>query len=338
MTFPSRRPLNFLIHPIWVAVVLMCVLCNGARAQNVILYLKSGDRVSGRIVSEYTNRVVLSNTWAKELSVPLAEITQREIILASGTNHVGTNAVAKIKLPAPPPAPPPLFKHWKGEAEVGLDYTDSTSDQRTYHGRFKLSYEHPYASNPKNFFRNSLDYELAYGKTTQRNGSTNTTVTSADRMGMSDKTTADFDKRWYGYNLGGVGYDRVRSIELSAEEGPGLGYHLLTRSNLTANGELGFNYQIQDNTDKTHSRDFFLRIAEDVTWKLNPRTTFTEKAEFFPRVNFAEYRLRAEATLSYNLWRYIYWNTTVRDNYDTTPAAKVHENEFEIHSALGVKF
>jgi hypothetical protein len=338
MMFLSRRPHNLIIHPIWVAVVLACALCGGARAQRVILYLKSGDRISGNIVSEYTNRVVLSNTWVKELSVPLAEIAQREIILAAGTNHLGTNAIAKIKLPAPPATPPPLFKHWKGEAEVGVDYTDSTSDQRTYHGRFKLSYEQPYAWNPKNFFRNSLDYELAYGKTTQRSAGTNTTLTSSDRMGMSDKTTADFDGRWYTYNLGGVGYDRIRNISLAAEEGPGLGYHVLTRTNLTANLESGVNYQIQDNTDKTHSRDFFLRLAEDVTWKLNPRTTFTEKAEFFPRVNFAEYRLRAEATLSYNLWRYIYWNTTIRDNYDTTPAAKVQGNEFEIHSALGVKF
>lgn len=338
MTFPRRRPHKLSFSPIWVIVLLACLLGSRARAQNVILHLKSGDRISGHIVSEYTNRLVLSNSWTKELSVPLAEIAQREVLVAKGTNQIsGTNALAKVKLPEPP-APPPLFKHWKGEAEVGLDYTDSTSDQRTYHARFKLAYELPYASNPKNFFRNSVNYEVAYGKTSQHNNGTNTTVISSDRMGASDKTTADFSTRWYGYNLAGVGYDRIRNIDLSGEVGPGLGYHLFTRSNVTANVESGVNYQIQYNSDNTHSRDFFLRLAEDVTWKLNPRTTFTQKMEFFPRINFAEYRLRAEATLSYNLWRYLYWNTTVRDNYDTTPAAKVQGNEFEIHSALGVKF
>jgi len=339
MTF-LRRPLNkFSPHPIWLAMLLASALCGSVRAQNVILYLKSGDKVSGQVVSEYTNRLVLSNSWVKELSVPLAEIAQREIILAAGTNHIsGTNRIAKIKLPAPPATPPPLFKHWKGQAEVGMDYTDSAANQRTYHARLQLSYEHPYASNPKNFFRNSIDYEVSYGKTTTRNQGTNTTVISSDRMGGSFKTTADFDRRWYAYNLGGAGFDHVRNIDLSAEEGPGLGYHMLTRSNLTANLESGVNYQIQYNSDNTHSRDFFFRFAEDFTWKLTGRTTFSEKAEFFPRVNFEEYRLRAEATLSYNLWRYIYWNTTVRDNYDTTPAANVQGNEFEIHSALGVKF
>jgi hypothetical protein len=104
------------------------------------------------------------------------------------------------------------------------------------------------------------------------------------------------------------------------------------------NLEGGANYQIQDNTDHTRTRDFFYRVAEDVNWKINSRTTLAEKAEFFPRVDFSEYRLRAEATLSYNLWRYVYVNMTVRDSYDTRPVAGAEANELEVHSALGIKF
>jgi hypothetical protein len=321
-----------------VAVLLGGALCATARAQNVVLHLKNGDKLTGFVVSEYTNRLVLSNSWVKEISVPLAEISQREIIL-TGTNHFGgTNVLAKIKAQPVPTAPPQLFKHWKGEAEVGLDLIYSTSDQRTYRGRFKLAYEQPYASNPKNFFRNSLSYDLSYGKTTQNAGGNKTTTTSSDRMGGSDKTTADFDRHWYAYNLAGIGFDRVRNIDLAVEEGPGLGYHVLQLTNLTANVEGGFNYQLQNNTDDTHMRDFFYRVAEDFIWKLSSRTSLSEKAEFFPRFNFGEYRLRAEATLSYNVWRYVYWNLTARDSYDTTPAAKVEGNELEVHSSLGVKF
>jgi hypothetical protein len=342
MMFPRPRLRN-LFHPIWVAVLLGCALAGNASGQHVVLYLKNGDKLTGVLVSEYTNRVVLSNDWVKDLSVPLSQIAQREIILAgtnhiAGTNHVvGTNFLAKFKAP-PVPAPPPLFQHWKGEAEVGLDLIYSTTDQRTYHGRFKLAYELPYVSNPKNFFRNSLDYDLAYGKTIEKTDGIKTMTTSSDRMGASDKTTGDFDGHWYAYNLVGAGFDRVRNIGLAIEEGPGLGYHLLRLTNLTANVEGGFSYQLQDNTDDTHTRDFFYRVAEDFNWKLGSRTSVAEKAEFFPRFNFTEYRLRAEATLSYNIWRYVYWNMTVRDSYDTTPAANVQGNELEVHSALGVKF
>ncbi len=322
-----------------MAVLLGCALPGIARAQNVVLYLKNGDKITGFVVSEYTNRLVLSNNWVKDLSVPLAEIAQREIIL-SGTNHFGgSNIVAKIKAQPVPTAPPPLFKHWKGEAEVGLDLIFSTTQQRTYRGRFKLAYEQPYASNPKNFFRNTLDYDLSYGKTIEKTdtGGT-TTTTSSDRMGASDKTSADFDSHWYAYNLAGIGFDHIRNIDLAVEEGPGLGYHLLRQTNLVANVEGGVNYQIQNNTDDTHTRDFFFRVAEDVLWKIGSRTSISEKAEFFPRYDFTELRLRAETTLSYNVWRYVYWNFTVRDSYDTTPAAKVQGNELEVHSSLGVKF
>ena len=346
MIFPRRRIFNSLLHPIRVAVLLGCALSGFARAENVVLYLKSGDKLTGYVVGDYTNRVVLSNSWVKELSVPLAEIERREII-AAGTNHLAsTNALAKLKAQVTPAAPPQLFKYWKGEAEVGLDLVYSTANQQTYHGRFKLSYEHPYTSNPKNFFRNTLDYNVQYGKTEQSVNNTNPppphtlrqTATSADQMGASDKTSADFDRHWYAYNLAGIGFDRIRNIDLHIEEGPGLGYHLFTRTNFLMNVESGANYQVQDDSDNTTTRDFFFRLAEDVAWKIDSRTTLSEKAEFFPRVDFSQYRLRAETTLSYNLWRYIYLNMTLRDSFDTKPAAGAKSNELEVHSALGVKF
>jgi Protein of unknown function, DUF481 len=338
MMLPRHRLLNFLFHPTRVLLLLGATL-GFARAENVTLYLKNGDKITGFVLSDYTNRVVLSNNWVKEISVPLAEIQRRELTVAADTNHLAhTNALARMKAQSAPGTPPPLFKHWKGEAEVGLDLVYSTSEQKTYHGRFKLSYEQPYASNPKNFLRNTIDYSVSYGKTRQKSDGVTQTTTSSDQMGASDKTSMDFDKRWYAYNLAGAGFDRVREIDLQIEEGPGLGYHLLTLTNLAMNVEDGFNYQIQYDTDRTHTRDFFLRVAQDVTWKINSRTTWAEKVEFFPRITFNEYRLRAETTLSYNLWRYVYLNFTARDYYDTKPAADAKPNELEVHSALGVKF
>jgi hypothetical protein len=340
MIFQGRRILNSFNHLIRLALIIVSAATLGhARAENVILYLKSGDKITGYVVSEYTNRIVLSNSWVKELSVPLKEIERREITFAASTNHpAGTNLVAKLKAQVTPPAPPKLFKHWKGEAEVGLDLIYNTSDQQTYHGRFTLSYERPYDSDPKKFFRNTTDYNIEYGKIEQTVNGVRQTVASSDKMGASDKTSFDVSHRWYAYNLAGVGDDRIQNIKLRVEEGPGMGYRLLMLTNLAVNVESGVDYQIQDNTDDTHTRDFFFRLAEDINWKINPRTTLVEKAEFFPRVNFAEYRLRAEATLSYNLWRYIYMNFTVRDSYDTKPVAATKPNELEIHSALGVKF
>jgi hypothetical protein len=334
--FPGRR--NLSLTPVWLQFFLVCVIIQRADGENVVLRLKNGDQISGFVVSEYTNRLVLSNGWSSELSVPLAQIERREIMAPGATNQsAGANALRRAREEAAATTPP-LFKHWKGEAEVGLDLLYSTSDQQTYHGLLKLSYELPYKSDPKMFFRNTLEYSVDYGKTEQMVDGVKQTVTSADKMGGVDKTSGDFTRKWYAYNLAGVGYDRVSKIALQAELGPGIGYHLFTATNFTANVETGINYQIQDTTDNTHTRDFFYRVAQDVNWKITPRTTWSEKTELFPRVNFAEYRFRAESTLSYNLWRYMYLNLTVRDTYNTEPADDASANELEFHTALGLKF
>lgn len=327
-----------------------------ALAQNVILHLKDGDQISGVLVGENTNNVVVSNRWAGTLSVPLAEIGQREIILAADTNQIastnliaGTNqisstnllstnaaAIAKIA-PLKPPSTSVtnLFKHWRGEAEVGLDLIYSTISQQNYHGRFKLAYELPYRTKPMLYFRNALDYSVEYGRTQGTNG---VSQKSTDRMGASDKTTFDIRKRWYTYNLAGIGYDRIKKINLQFEEGPGMGYHLFTRTNFLMNLEAGANYQVQYRSDSPDSRDFFYRLAQDLNWKLDDRTTLSEKLEVFPRWDLSEIRSRFETTISYTIWRYMSLNLTLTDSYDNSPAAGTDANEVEVRSALGVKF
>lgn len=345
--FSVRRNSQPLLQFVLIAVFLFCAF-SSIRAENVILYLKSGDKIAGSVISEYTNRIVLSNSWVKDLSVPLTEIERREII-AAATNQVhGTGLIAHAKHAiASTNAQQRLFKHWKGDAEVGVDLAYSTTEQQTYHGRFTLSYEHPYDSNTNLFFRNTVDYLAQYGRTEGTSYSTNsmgkmvaasTSVTSSDLMSGSDKSTFDLNRKWYVYNIAGSGFDRVSKINLQIEEGPGAGFRLFTRTNLTMNLEAGADYQIQYRSDDSDVRDLFYRVAENVNWKITGRTSFSESFEFFPRVNFDEYRARLQATLSYNLWRYVYLNMSVNDAYDTVPAAGATANELLVHSAVGVKF
>jgi len=47
-------------------------------AESITLHLRNGDRITGTISSEDTNRVVLSTPWIKEVIVPAAQISKRE--------------------------------------------------------------------------------------------------------------------------------------------------------------------------------------------------------------------------------------------------------------------
>ena len=306
MIFLHRR-VNLICRALALTVLFLGL---PAWSQSVILHLRNGDRIAGTILSENTNAVTLSTVWIKELVVPLAQIERRETppasitaattnVVVAGTNAVpaagATNATSVVVKPAKPAvvtlttnAPPiPWFKRWKGEAGVGMDMERGATDHELYYARFKATYSQPYASDPKQFFRNILSYDAAYGKTTQSvlvGSQTETTdVVSANRMDGSSKTDFDVDRKIYFYNLGGGGYDEIRKIDLHYEDGPGMGYHLLKRTNFATNAELGANYQVEDRSDNTSTRNFYYRFGEDLTWKINRPMTMTEKFEFFPR-------------------------------------------------------
>src|SRR4051812_24083314 len=86
----------------FITPAIFLVACVAAVAQSVTVELKNGDRITGAIVSEATNRLVLSNSWAREISLPLADIAKRTALTNAAvamvsTNQSATNAVAFAK-------------------------------------------------------------------------------------------------------------------------------------------------------------------------------------------------------------------------------------------------
>jgi putative salt-induced outer membrane protein YdiY len=323
--------------------------CTVAFAQTFTFELKNGDRVTGRIISEKTNTLILSNAWARELTLPLAEISKRfpntngvVASTASATNKPATNAVALAKVVAATNAlfTSPLLKHWHGEIHVGADLTFSERDRQVFNAKSKLLYA-------KDRLKAVLDYDMTYGRSEveERVGTgTNAhrrTVTrpDANRMNGSVKVDYDLTKKIYVYNLGAAGYDEIRKIDLRYEIGPGVGYHLIQRTNFFVNVEAGVNYQHEEHTDGETINTFFYRFGENAAWKITPRLTWDERLEYTPRVGELEfYRVRFETNLRYAMLQNVFVNLSIVDIYDSDPARGVSRNDLQIRSSVGVKF
>lgn len=330
-----RRPLaNFICR-----ILALVLLFTGgfARGQTTILHLLNGDRIAGIIISENTNQLVLSNTWIKQLTIPLAQIQKREIVtnilvgtnlfsptnmVVTVTNLVGSKLLVNTNT---------FWRRWKGDAAVGADFERGAADHSLYYGKANLTYAQPYKSDPKQFFRNIITFDSEYGKTAG-------TLTD-NRVGGSVKSDFDLSRRWYVYNLGAAFYDEIRLINRHYEDGPGFGYHWFNKTNFAVNLELGANYQVEDRSDGTRTESAYYRLGQDMLWKINKQLTYTEKFEYFPRVGYAtQFRMRFESTLSYALIWHLAWNLSVVDFYDTQPAAKVPNNDLQVRTSLGVKF
>jgi putative salt-induced outer membrane protein YdiY len=329
-----------------LAIVSLTLLLSApAVGQGIILHLKNGDRISGRVVSESTNSVRLTNSFLGSFEVPLGEISKREVIpapavatnapvVAASTNVVApsTNVAVAPKPPKPPlsPANPeatpiastPSF--WKHDLRFGLNLRYSTADSHEFLSILKSTYGKP----P---FRHIFDVNFKYGRVEG--------ALAANSLAASEKTEYQISPRSYVFNLIGGGYDEIRKIDYQFELGPGFGLELLKLTNFVWKGEVGFNYQQQNRADDTRQNTYSVRIAEIFAWRVWEKLTADLKVEFFPNLDeFGEYRLRIESTLRYPVSNRLSLNLDVIDLYDTRPPQDVSQNDLQIRSTIGVTF
>jgi hypothetical protein len=314
-------------------------------AREVVLQLRNGDRLTGRLLAQETNAVIVATSWAESLVIPLSAIgglravTGEDLLPPPAPTEVpqkpASAKVAETKpataAPAGKPvtkAPPKRLRH---NVQLGANVNFGARDSELIYGRVKSTYERPYDEHPNLFFRTFADYSVDYGRTEK--------LVSANRMSGSLKTDFDVNPKVYAYNAASCGFDEVRRIDFQYEAGPGAGIRVLTRTNLALSLEGGLNYQAQERANDEHVDSLYLRAANNLTWKISPRLTFSEKFEFFlDSDDPEEYRFRLDATLSLKVLENISLNLTVLDFFDTSPAANVDKNELQIRSSIGITF
>jgi hypothetical protein len=307
---------------------------NQAPLKAEIIQLKNGDRISGVVIKEDENSVSLKTRWKAELTLPKAEIQKREV---QSVAIPAAAPVAQVAPPppapaaaAPPPAPPAVPPKpkgiWKANLQLGADLRESSISSYLYSASTRVTYA-------RGGWHNSADWRYSYGKSG--------TTLSADRMDGTLKTDLDIghEKAWFVYALGGAGYDEVRKIDYQYEFGPGLGHHLLVRTNMALNVESGFSFQEQNFSNATRRNELRLRVAEDYFWKLSSKVRLEQKAEIQPAFDDpADYRFRFETAVSYALFNNVSWNVSLIDIYDSEPANGVSNNDLQIRSGVGISF
>ncbi len=257
----------------WMAVLAV------AHGSPWILHLKSGDRLTGEIVAENSERLVLKSSQLGRIKVPLAEIDHREDPTAAkpaaspaAPAAPAVAAVAAKPLPTAAPAPAsatntaaksstpivvgltnapalawlipgwvrPLMTNWHGNVQLGMDLGFGTADRQTFYANANLT--HAYDR-----FRNNISLRSAYGiaESPVSVATPSGSVQTANSLEGSWKTDFDLGKlrKIYLYHQTGAGFDEIRRYNLRFEEGAGLGYKLIDRPRLKLNTEMGGQYQ-----------------------------------------------------------------------------------------------
>ncbi|HUS37464.1 MAG TPA: DUF481 domain-containing protein [Verrucomicrobiae bacterium] len=321
-------------------LVLICAaaLALGAHAADVIIHLRNGDRLTGRINSETPTEVTLQTATLGKIVVPVGQILKREEVVATTATPGSTNTVAAVtttnapaaapKPATPTPAPvatkPKPPKLWNTELQFGLNLRYTTRDQQEALVIAKSTYS-------KGHFREILDYNFTWGKTEE--------TQTANRMAGSAKSEYDLTPKWYLFGLGGAGYDEIRLIDRQWEINPGVGYQWIKKPDFVLKTEVGMSYQDQFFQNGDEVNTFAGRLAGIFTWRIYDKLTADGRIEYFPNIrDINEYRLRGESTLRYPLLQNLSINLNVIDLYDTEAPPGVEPNDLQVRSALGIKF
>ena len=347
-------------------------------AQNVILHLRNGDRITGRILSESTNEVVVTTAFTDKLVIPGNLVDRKEAVAVpspvapppaspppavSGLNTnlpttPATGIVGDLVLtnkpsmaqaaggaakPAPPPAkavePPP-------KPPEPSAFRKFLSDWR---GEAQLGANLGISTINREAFTGRLklthNQEIGAGRALRNifdyNVSYGTTdnVLSDNRMEGTWKTEYDFSKRFLVYNATRAGYDEIRGVNFQYDVGPGLGYKWILLTNFVFKTELGGDYQEQFFIRDDKTSRYSLRIAEDMWWQISPKIRWDERIEFFPEVQeFSHFRVRVESNLSYLLKQNLTLSLSIIDLYDTLVPIGISKNDVQVRSLLGIRF
>lgn len=328
-----KRNANFL------ALICAAALALGAHAADVIIHLRNGDRLTGKITGETPTEVTLQTATLGKILVPVGQILKREEPVAAppagATNTVAattiTNApLAASKPPPATPAPTPVAtkpkppKLWNTELQFGLNLRYTTRDQQEALVIAKTTYA-------KGKFREILDYNFTWGRTED--------TQTANRMSGSAKSEYDLTPKWYLFGLAGAGYDEIRLIDRQWEINPGVGYQWIKKPDFVFKTEVGMSYQDQYFKNGNELNTFAGRLAGIFTWRIYEKLTADGRLEYFPNIkDINEYRLRAESTLRYPLLQNLSINLNVIDLYDTEAPPAVEQNDLQVRSSLGIKF
>jgi len=128
-------------------------------------------------------------------------------------------------------------------------------------------------------------------------------------------------------------HDELANVDYRVDVGPNLGYYLIKNDTTKLAIEAGAGYL----WEKVDVKDdyFTLRFAQRFEHKLSNRIKFVESVIYQPRADdFGDYLLTAEAGISFAISKHWAIKASVRDIYDSTPAAGAKGNDLAVLASL----
>jgi putative salt-induced outer membrane protein YdiY len=340
------------------AMVLCLLLCCVGLSSAVYadqVYLKNGDRLTGKIVSLTDGKMVLNSDLSGSVTIEMKNIATLssdaplEIHLKDGTvlhqpvaaaepnefalktaeplqpQKLGLANIASIN---PPPVPKAKWTgHVSGAAGLTTGNTKSNS----------LSTSASLARRTEQD-RTTIDGDIAKGSQTDR--STGISRTSEDWWRLRGEYDYFFTKKFFGFGNGRYEKDAVALLNRRVVVGGGVGYQWIedAKTSFSTNGGLASVFEKYENQADS-SNQLSLQAGYTFSRQLLKNTRFLNDLTYYPSLDqFSDYFLTSTAELRASLTKSMFANLKVIFNYDATPATDRGNTDIKYLLGVGINF
>jgi putative salt-induced outer membrane protein len=341
------------------SLVLVSVICSGMVATAEQVSLKNGDHLSGAIVSMDGKKLVIKTTYAGEVAIDWAEVSQfssdkdslvvtkadkqlvsgtvesegSDILIATtqGVQKVPRTDVATMRSPADQAAyekslHPGMLEDWTGGGNVGFALARGNSQTTNlaigFNALRKTSTD-AWVVNAASIY--STDDKLG--------------ITSANSLGGLIRYDHNISKRWFAYGVFSGMYDTLQLLNYRIMPGGGLGYHAIASKTTTLDLLGGLGYTRESYYNGTINNLLTATLGDEFTHKFTANTSITQNLYYLPSLNdTSNYRVNFTFGIATKLNGWMTANANFLDQYVSQPVPGNKNNDVILTTGLGFTF
>ena len=292
------------------AVLFFCLSRIEAYAEEV--YLKNGDRVSGKVVEENEDIVVIETE-------AMGKITVRKSFI----ENIG-EAIQTAETPAD--QTPEIA--WERNVSFGYNRSRGNTDSSEMTAGFFINRNRVHVNEltlQGNIYYSSSDKKM-----------------DAQKWDGSIRYAYSFgsDKKWYNFYKLAADHDRFANVDYRLLPTSGIGYWFFDTDSVKAMVEMAGGYEYtdyRDSTDESEETVLASRVFLEKTLLGNSR--IKEDFFYYPAVeDFNDYRFHSETVLTNPLSDTLSLNVSLIDDYDSGPQGNTKKNDTRLITSLTYSF
>jgi putative salt-induced outer membrane protein YdiY len=337
-----------------VSIMLLLLVVFSSVVHADELFLKNGDRLTGKIERLLEGKLVFKSGLAGEVTVDLANVqtfksdAPLEIHLKDGTvlNQKVASAdpnrfaieddqtleaqefdLAAITSINPPAKAPPK---WTGSISAG--FTGTTGNTQTEAGNIGVSLVRRTEKD-----RISVNADLAKGRQQIPGGAR---AVTEDWWRAKGKYDYFISKKMYAYVDGRYEMDNIAQLDRRVLVGGGGGYQWIEteKTNLSAEVGLASLYE-KFKTVATSNSELSVQAGYNFNRKVTKSVNLLHDLTYYPSTdNFSDFYLTTTAEVRANFTKNMFTNFKVIFNYDATPAPTLQNTDTKYILGVGLNF